>query len=94
VGLSQGVIKDRQYPILVPFLPIRHDITNKEWVEIIEKDNKIPSGSIVEIRWAKPIEKRSKNQCVAHTVITLNCPSAANSLLRDSFLIGKTKLHP
>jgi hypothetical protein len=31
-------------------------ITNKDWIEIIEKDNKIPSGSIVGIRWAKPVE--------------------------------------
>ena len=60
----QGTIKDRQYPILVPFLPIRHDITNKDWIELIEKDNKIHTGSILGIRWAKPIEKQSENQCV------------------------------
>jgi hypothetical protein len=90
----QGMIKDRQYPILVPFLPIRHDIADRDWVELVKNDNKLPQGSITNIKWAKPIEKRSENQQVTHMVFTLNNPNATNILLRDGFIIGKTKLHP
>jgi hypothetical protein len=89
----QGAIKNRQYPILVPFLPVRHDITDKNWIDTIENKNKNPLGSIASVRWAKPIEQCSANQCVAHAVFILNTPNAANSLLRDGLTTGKTKLH-
>jgi hypothetical protein len=90
----QGAIKDRQYPILVPFLPIKHDLASKEWIDLIERENKLPQGSITSIKWVKPIEKRSREQRVAHAVFIFNDPSTANTLLRDSIIIAKMKLHP
>ena len=78
----------------MPFLPIRHNIANKEWVKLIEQENNLPQGSIIGIKWVKPIEKRSREQRVAHAVFTFNDPTVANSLLRDGAIIDKTKLHP
>ena len=43
----QGTIKDWQYPILVPFLSINHNITKKEWVDLVERENNLPYNSIV-----------------------------------------------
>lgn len=58
------------------------------------RKGKQPYNSIIAIKWVKPIEKRSREQQVTHTVFTFNDPTTANSFLRDSTIIGRMKLHP
>ena len=61
-----------------------YNIADKDWKDIVKRENKIPAGSIIGVRWAKPIKKCSQNQCITHVVLILTAPSATNSLLRDS----------
>lgn len=43
--IVQGTIKDQQYPVLVPFASINHDIAKKEWVDLVERENNLITQS-------------------------------------------------
>ena len=87
-------LKRRTYSILVPFLPVRSQIEDQEWLRNVEAENNLGSNTITATRWAKPIERRSAEQQVTHAIFVLTNPDTANTLLRDGLYIQKTKLHP
>ncbi|KAF9239981.1 hypothetical protein BU15DRAFT_46065 [Melanogaster broomeanus] len=87
-------IKERSYQILTLFLPISSLIHDLEWLRAVEMENDIDDESIESIRWVKPVERRSPTQCVAHAIINLRTPQAANSLMKNGLYICKNKLLP
>ncbi|KAG2118594.1 hypothetical protein DEU56DRAFT_691331, partial [Suillus clintonianus] len=90
----QAQIKNRTFPIIVPFLPVSSPIDNREWINEVETENDMPPNSIEYIRWIKPKDRRDPNQRVAHAVFHYVNPKIANINLRDGIYIGKEKLHP
>ena len=91
---GNACIKDRLYNLLVPFVPITGNINNEHMLRDIEKTNDIPANSITQMHWIKDPQKRGRNQCVAHTQMSLNSPKAANKLIRDSMYFDFGILRP
>lgn len=80
-------LKDRQFNMVVSFLPITTDINATETTQHIEEGNGLPNRSISQIRWIKDLAKRDRCQCVAHALISLTTPEAANELIEKGTCI-------
>ena len=76
-------IRDRAYNILVRWVPITFEPSNKAHLREIEEVNNILDHSIQKARWIKPIIRRRAGQTRAHAIITLNSAEAANSIIRN-----------
>ncbi|KAI6105271.1 hypothetical protein EV401DRAFT_1873773, partial [Pisolithus croceorrhizus] len=74
-------IKDRLFNIIVPFLPISTDISDPAMLRNIKRENDIDASTVMQVKWIKDPSKRDENQRVAHALITLTSPEAANKLL-------------
>ncbi|KAI6037447.1 hypothetical protein BKA83DRAFT_4486480 [Pisolithus microcarpus] len=87
-------IKDRLFNIVVPFLLISTDISDPATLRNIEHENDIDASTVMQVKWIKDPSKRDENQRVAHALITLTSPEAANKLLKDSLYINMDRLQP
>jgi len=87
-------IKDRTFNLLVPFVPITTKVDDKHMLREIEKTNNIPSNSITQMKWIKDPQRQGRNQRVAHTLMSLNNPKAANKLICDGTYLDYGRLHP
>ncbi|KIO04257.1 hypothetical protein M404DRAFT_143682, partial [Pisolithus tinctorius Marx 270] len=56
---GEAVIKDRQYNIMIPFLPITTDTERPETLCNMESANNIPQGLITQIKWIKDPAKHA-----------------------------------
>ena len=91
---TNATLKDRTYSIIIPFMPLTFNPTNRNDLDALEDENGWSAGTIVSARWAKPAEKRKVNQQVAHVLVTLKDPSAANIAIRDGITLNLLKLWP
>ncbi|KAG2127282.1 uncharacterized protein EDB93DRAFT_1096576, partial [Suillus bovinus] len=89
-----ATIKDRCFSIIVPFLPITSSIKDKAWLRTVEEKNSIPTGAIESANWIKPLQCRSQQQRVTHTMFHFTDPHSSNKTLRNGMYIGLEKLHP
>ena len=87
-------IKNRTFPIIVPFVPITTPIEDVNWIRTVEEENSLSLGAIDSIKWIKPKERRTPEQRFAHTMFHFTTAEAANISLRDGIYINKEKLHP
>ncbi|KAJ8587189.1 hypothetical protein M405DRAFT_742214, partial [Rhizopogon salebrosus TDB-379] len=55
-------LRDRQYPIVIQYLPIRTKIEQDGFLRQVEKDNSLPIDSLSAIRWIKPPQRRDQEQ--------------------------------
>lgn len=85
-------LKERTYPIVIPFMPIAFDPTSQLNREALEDENGWKKDSILTAHWIKPVEKRTSTQQVAHILITLTDSMAANTAIRDGITFGQLKL--
>jgi len=88
-------IKDRTFNLLVPFVLITTKVDNKHTLREIEKTNDIPSNSITQMKWIKDPQRQGRNQRVAHALMSLNNPKAANKLICDGMYLdyGRLRLY-
>ena len=91
---SNATLKERTYSIIIPFMPLTFNPTNRKELDAMENENRWPAGTIVTARWIKPAEKRKVTQQVAHMLVTLKDPSAANTAIRDGITYNLLKLWP
>ncbi|KIJ48541.1 hypothetical protein M422DRAFT_83769, partial [Sphaerobolus stellatus SS14] len=84
---ERAVVKDRNIPIVVEFVPVGFDPTNEVEIEIAENDSGLPINSLMSARWIKPVERRHDGQKVAHMIIRAMGAEAANQILRDGLVI-------
>ncbi|KIN97232.1 hypothetical protein M404DRAFT_160919 [Pisolithus tinctorius Marx 270] len=89
-----AMIKDRQYSIVIPFLPITTDLDSPDTLHRMENKNNIQTGLILCIKWIKDPTKHSPTQKVAHALTFITLPDTANHLLRDGFYWGLDRLCP
>ncbi|KAG0695715.1 hypothetical protein DFH29DRAFT_1005213 [Suillus ampliporus] len=50
---TPATIKERQFSIIVPFLPISYNIEDQEWLRAVEEENNLPTGAIETAHWIK-----------------------------------------
>ena len=84
-------MKDRTYNLLIPFVPISTRINKSIWCSI-EQGNEIPCNSITQMKWIKDPSRRKGNQRVAHALMSLNSPKAANRLISKGIYYNQGKL--
>jgi len=87
-------IKDRTYNVLVPFIPITARVDDEQTLRDIEKTNDIPPNSITQMKWIKDPQRRGRNQRVAHALMSLNNPKAANKLIESGMYFDYGRLRP
>ena len=55
-GFAPGAtLRDRAYSLTVQFVPLTLNLDSESEVQNIEAVNKLPSGSILQARWIKPV---------------------------------------
>jgi len=84
-------IKDRDYNVLVRWVPIIFDPENRAHHRDIEAENNLPEHSIHKARWIKPINRRNTGQTRAHAIFTIASAESANKLIRDGLAICGVK---
>ncbi|KAG2029088.1 hypothetical protein BDR03DRAFT_806127, partial [Suillus americanus] len=80
---AEASIKQRTYPVVIPFMPVTFHPENQSNIRQLEEENGWEKMVIMYARWIKPAEKRRSNQQVAHILITFTDPSTANSAIRN-----------
>ena len=85
-------IKERTYSVMFLFMPITFDPSRLSCIPDLEEENGWQKGSVVAARWAKPPNKRTDNQQVAHLLVTLNDPQLANTIIQNGFMWDQQKL--
>ena len=82
-----AVLRDRNYHVLIKWVPIVLDPTNRAHLREIEEVNNLPEHSIHKMRWIKPTIRRQAGQTKAHAILTLNSADVANRTIRDGLEI-------
>ncbi|KAI0741301.1 hypothetical protein C8Q80DRAFT_1051338, partial [Daedaleopsis nitida] len=83
---GQAVIKRANYPVLAEFVPIEYSASMLGQSRV-ECDSSLGKGTISTSRWIKPEEQRHDEQRVAHLIVTLRTPEAANQAIREGLNI-------
>ena len=87
-------IKPRQYPLLVPRIPLTLDPKNEDHLREIEEANGLDKNSIVKVRWIKPAYRCWAEQRVAHATFILKDVRTANICIKDGLRICRMKVYP
>ena len=92
--IAGAEIKPRQYPLLMPRIPITFDPGNPEHLREVEEANLLDKFSIAKARWIKPPYRRSPGQKAAHASFLFNDVTAANTCIKDGMIIFNSKAYP
>jgi hypothetical protein len=76
-------IKDRNYNVLLRWVPITFDPNNSTNHREVEEMNSLPEHSLQKARWIKPANRRRAGQTKAHAILTLTTADVANRVIRD-----------
>jgi hypothetical protein len=93
MGMSTH-IKDRNFPILVPRVPLSFDPTNQEHLHKVESVNNLPPKTLSKARWIKPEYRRHPNQKFAYATFSISLATEANRLIRDGMYICSMRTFP
>jgi len=85
-------VKDRLFNMVVPFVPVLTDLTDLDILRKIEQENRFPAESVSAIKWIKDPACRSLKQRVAHVLLSLTSPQAANKLISTGLYLNHSKL--
>ena len=87
-GFATGAaLRDRKYHVLLKWVPIILNPTNRAHLREIEEVNSLPEHSIHKMCWIKLIMRRQAGQTKAHTILTLNSADVANRFIKDGLEI-------
>ena len=94
-AFSKGAhIREREYTLVTPGVPLTFDPGNAEHLREIEEANSLPKHIIRKARWIKPAERRRKGQTLAHAILTVTSVNSANTLIKDGIRICGSLLRP
>ena len=79
--------RDRSYQVLLRWVPITFDPTNREHLREIEEVNTFQSHTIQSMRWIKPTTRRRAGQTRAHAILTIRSADDANRAIKDGLEI-------
>ncbi|KAF8482316.1 hypothetical protein JB92DRAFT_3268538, partial [Gautieria morchelliformis] len=83
-----ATIKDRALSVIVEYVPLGHAPDALAEMRKIERDSKLPVGSLLSTRWIKPIHRRALGQESAHIIAKFATTEAANQGIRDGQIIA------
>ncbi|KAJ3859114.1 hypothetical protein EV359DRAFT_27982, partial [Lentinula novae-zelandiae] len=81
-------LRPNYHELVVESLPVETQIESMFERSCIEDTNDLPNGSIAQIRWIKPIEKRRADQRYAHAILSMNDRVTANKLILNQVIVG------
>ncbi|KAJ7187279.1 hypothetical protein C8R46DRAFT_827697, partial [Mycena filopes] len=84
------VYKPRRVEMVAEMVPIELPIESPGTWRVVEAESGLKAGDIVAAKWLKLPSRRSPNQRVAHVVLELKSPEAANHLI-DNGIFSKGK---
>ena len=87
-------VKERQYQLVVPFLPTSVRTDDVEVIRSIERESDLAAHSVTRLKWIKDPSRRGTRQRVAHALLSVASPQAANQLIKDGLYLDQTKYHP
>jgi len=91
---SGACIKNRTYQVIVQFVPVSFDPTNKEDIKAYEEHNNIATGSIAKVEWIKPVKARKPNQKVATLRVYHQDAESANTILKEGAYVFTKRVVP
>jgi len=92
---SKGAhIRDREYILVVPRVPLTFKPENQLHLREIEKANSLPTRIIHKARWIKPAACRQAGQTHAHAILTIASVNIANKLIKDGLGICSSLIRP
>lgn len=95
IAIEDGAsVKERTFSLIVPFVPLALRPEREVDLREIEEQNDLETGVISRARWVKPEHRRAPNQTVAHLILIMSSPSAANKSIRDGLSICQKKVYP
>jgi hypothetical protein len=83
-----ATIKERALTVIVEYVPLSHSPEALAEMRRIERDSKLPAGSLLATRWIKPIHRRTAGQRTAHVIAKFATTEAANQSIRDGLIIA------
>ena len=89
-----SIIKPRQFPLLVPRIPLTFNPEDKEHLREVEEGNSLDKYAIAKARWIKPVYRRALGQKAAHATFLFNDVSMANKCIKDGIYICGAKVYP
>jgi hypothetical protein len=84
-------IRDRQFNVMLRWVPIILDPSNSAHLREIEETNNLSELAIHKARWIKPINRRRSGQTRANAILTLSSIEVANRILKDGLEICGVK---
>ncbi|KAF8483198.1 hypothetical protein JB92DRAFT_2763031 [Gautieria morchelliformis] len=83
-----AMIKDRALSVIVEYVPLNHSPDVLAEMGKIERDSKLPSGSLISTRWIKPVHRRTAGQKSAHIIVKFSSTEATNQSIREGLIIA------
>jgi hypothetical protein len=92
--ISGATLKQRQYALLVPRIPLSFNPENGLHLREIEEVNGLANNAIAKARWIKPESRRRAGQTVAHATFIFNSVRDANKCIMEGLLVCSSKVYP
>ena len=89
-----STIKQRQYSLIAPRVPLSFDPENPVNLREIEEGNGLENNVIAKARWIKPAYRRKAEQTVAHMTLMLNDVNQANKCIKEGLYICGATIFP
>ena len=90
---DEVAFKTRAFNVLAFNVPLTIDTNNSKHREEINEANGLEENAILVICWAKPANRRSPNQRLAHLVLSFSNPEVANRIISSGITICNKKCH-
>ena len=87
-------VKDRLFHLVVPFLPTTVRTDDATTLRSIERESNLIAHSATKLKWIKDPSRRGAGQRVAHALLSVTSPQAANQLIKEGLYLDQTKYHP
>ena len=85
-------IKNRDFNVLLRWVPIIFGPDNRMHHREIEEGNELPAHSVQKAHWIKPVNRRKAGQSRAHAILMLDLAEVANNIIRDGIDICGAKV--
>ena len=92
--IEGSLVKQRQFPLLVPRIPLTFSPGDTEQLREIEEGNGLERNTIDKARWIKPIYRRVLGQKAAHATFLINDATMANKCIKEGLFIRGAKVYP
>lgn len=92
---NETIIKDRTFQVIAEYVPTTFNLDSSTSLAETEKSNKLRPGSLIKVKWIKPLARRNPNQRTAFCTLSCKDRESANIAIRLGLTIEgrKTTVH-